>query len=445
MRILGSDGGGSWRRPVEGMCRFAVLALLAWSLARALGKQPRGTTEVAVAAEVTAALPRWSTAGAPSAVHLGFEGPPPRYVRDWLAALQGTGTAVTWHGSGLVPTAAVIEPIADPLRGADFLLAAPEGAPIALRDGLGTFDSIQGGRYGSRTHLARPPGTVEAAIGAVVTRAPLQDSLILGRLLILSQAGWEGKFAAAALEERGWKVDALLAVSPKGQGDVRQGKIGAIDTATYAAVLAIDTVAARYAGQVVRYVRSGGGLVVWPDAASIPAFAPLLPGQTARSDAPDAESDTVAAAPEVALPDSAPRQALRLAALTNVHADGVVLERQPSGIALAARRVGAGRVLQTGYLDSWRWRMGGRGDDAPTAHREWLARLVATAAYAGRHPVPGDAGDVAPLATLVDRLGAPTPAVPAEDKPETIEPWIFGLLFALLLAEWGGRRLRGAA
>src|SRR5438034_1064430 len=80
--------------------------------------------------------------------------------------------------------------------------------------------------------------------------APVRDTLGLRRLLVLGQAQWETKFTIAALEERGWQVDAHIVVSPKGKGDVRQGDIGVIDTARYSAVLAVDTTAARYGARI---------------------------------------------------------------------------------------------------------------------------------------------------------------------------------------------------
>ncbi len=436
MRLVGRSGGGAWRGPAELVLRATVLGILAWLLVHVVRGRTPATVEVVAQRELRDDLVRWSTSVAPNAIHATFDAPPPRYMRDWLAALPGAATAVTWNGSALIPTAAAVEPVADPMRGADFLMAAPEGVQVVLRDALGAFDSVASERRGVRLHLPSPSGLIEAAAGAVVTRAPLQDSLVLGRLLLLAHAGWEGKFAAAALEERGWKVDAVLAVSPKGQGDVRQGKIVTIDTAVYAAVLAVDTVAARYAGEIVRYVRSGGGLVLWADAAKIPGLASLVVGPVA---------DTMRVTQGEAPTDSAPRRALAVMATTSLRADAVELERHRHGIALAARRVGPGRVLQNGYVESWRWRMAGAGEDAPAAHREWLARLVANVAYTGRRPIPGQPGDIAPLATLIDELGPPLPAAPRTNDREDFERLAFVFLIAALLLEWASRRIRGAS
>ncbi len=415
-----------------------VVGLLAWYLLQVLRAQAGGMTEVATSAELPTRLARWSTVAAPAQVHAMLAYPPPQTERDWLAALNGTGTAVSWSGTALVPTAVALEPVADPARGADLTVAAPPGAPVVLRDALGVFDTVTAGPQGVRVYLPSPPAVAEAAVGPVVATARLRDSLRLGRLLLLGEAGWEAKFVAAALEERGWSIDVLLSVSPKGQGDVRQGTVGAIDTAMYSAVLAIDTIAGRYAASLARYVRSGGGLVLWPEAASagsLTALALAVAGATPPGSG-------LSVAPTA----TAPRRALTLAPLGSLKPDALTLEHQDGRPALAAWRVGAGRVLQIGYVNTWRWRMAGLNGAnqlASDAHRDWLARVVAAVAYTGRHALPVTA-DAAPLATLIDRLGAPTaPHRPSRDL-RWLGAWIFGVLMTAAVLEWASRRVRGA-
>jgi hypothetical protein len=422
----------AWRAGVEWGLRLVVLGLLAWYLVHVL-RVRSGAAEVATSDELTERLTRWSTVATPARVHVALDYPPPLVQRDWLAALPGTGTEVRWSGAALVPTAAAVEPIADPVSGVDLAVAAPHGATVELRDALGPFDTVTAGGRGVRIYLPNPPATIEAAVGPVVAQAPRRDSLKLGRLLLLGNAGWEAKFVHAALEERGWKIDAFLAFSPKGQGHVRQGTVGAIDTAIYSAVLALDTVAANYADQITRYVRSGGGLVLWAPAAQARGFAALAAGANAVELPNDGHAPG----------DSAPRAALALAPVTNLRPDALVLERQGERPALAARRIGPGRVLHIGYVNSWRWRMAGLDDEAPAAHREWLARLVAGVAYASRRPLPAATADVAPLATLVDRLGpASAPEEPARGAAR-LGAWIFALIVLALMLEWASRRLRG--
>ncbi|HEX6535929.1 MAG TPA: hypothetical protein VF041_15140 [Gemmatimonadaceae bacterium] len=422
-------------RPVaavlELLLRAAVIALLAWFLVTTVRARRHGRVEDAASRTLHAALARWSTVSSPATVHVSLDHPPAGLERDWLAALPGAGTAVAWNGPSLLPTAIMVEPRADPARGADVSVAAPESATVVLRDTVGTLDSARAGATGVRAYVPRPRATTDALVGAVAARAAIHDSLHLGRLLVLGQAGWEAKFTIASLEERGWKVDAHVAVSPK--SDVRQGEIADIDTARYSAVLALDTTAARWGDRIARYVRQGGGLVLWAPAAKARSLASLAPG------APGTLIEDEGAAPS----DTAPRAALSLVPITSLASDAVVLERRGPDASLAARRVGAGRVIETGYVNSWRWRMAG-GDDAPDRHRDWIAGLVASVAYAGRGSVSAPPTDVAPLASLIDRLGPAAPAWGgAARDPERIARWVFAVLCVSLLVEWASRRLRG--
>ena len=420
------------RAVAELALRGTLVALLVWSFVRAITAQSHGGVESAATASLETALRRWSTTHPPERVHVTLEQPPGGQDRDWLAALEGAGTAVEWRGAALVPTAIAIEPRADPLGGADVGVAAPRGAAIVLRDTSGVIDSTRAtSTTGARVMVARPRAAMDAIVGPVVARAGSRDSLRLRRLLVVGDAQWEMKFVVAALEERGWGVDAHFALSPK--GDVRQGTITTIDTSRYSAVIAVDTAAARYGDRIANYVRQGGGLVLWTPAARDGALARIAPG------VPGEEIADGDGAPD----DSAPRTVLAFAPIVRLLPDAVVLERRPEGIALAARRAGLGRVIETGYLDSWRWRMAG-GDNAPAEHRAWLASLVAAVAYTGRTPITPPPTDVAPLATLIDRVGPPRAISADAERGSGPRPvWVFAMLCALALAEWASRRLRG--
>lgn len=105
--------------------------------------------------------------------------------------------------------------------------------------------------------------------------------------------------------------------------------------------------------------------------------------------------------------------------------------------------------MQSGYDETWRWRMAG-GDEAVAAHREWWSRLVAAIAYAPlvRRSGTSDATlDEAPLASLIDALGPAsaydTRLVPHNDGG-LVTRVLFGLIVASLVLEWTSRRLRGA-
>jgi hypothetical protein len=289
---------------------------------------------------------------------------------------------------------------------------------------------------GASVTLGATVGAVEAHAARGVARIAPPDSLRLGRLLVLARAGWEAKFAIAALEERGWLVDARLRVAPG--VDVRQGAPASPDTARYAAVIALDTTAADRAAAIARFVRQGGGLLLAGDAARIPALASLAPGV----------AGTRIAGVAGALEADDPRRGLSHWPVAGLRDDAVPLERRGAAVVVAARRVGVGRVAQVGHDDSWRWRMAG-GDAAIGEHRAWWSALVSAVAYAPVVPVPdssGSAPDPAPRVALLDALGDPT-AAPADAPGRSRDPLgvaTFVVVVALLLLEWASRRVRGA-
>ncbi|HYD53960.1 MAG TPA: hypothetical protein VEA99_15090, partial [Gemmatimonadaceae bacterium] len=252
---------------------------------------------------------------------------------------------------------------------------------------------------------------------------------------VLGRPSWETRFVAAALEEAGWSVALRVPVAP---GQVVQQGDAALDTAHVGAVVALDSSAAPLAASIARFVRAGGGLVATASAVrGVPAIAALAPGGTGRAIA--------ASLAEVG--DAVDRRALALVAVAPLDADAVALERRDGAVALAARRVGTGRVVQVGYDETWRWRMSG-GDSGVVAHRRWWSSLVAGVA---RAPVVrrADAGvpDPAPLAALVEALGPPR-ARPASSLASArfASPGagVLAAILALLLVEWFSRRLRGA-
>ncbi len=430
MRSRGSPA----RAGTEWGLRLLILALLAGYLVHTLRVRYRGATEASDSRGLGVALARWSTVAAPAQVHLALDHPPSVRERDWLAAFPGAGSAVAWEGASLQPTAMAVTPVADPAGGVDVDVASPRGMPVALRDTLGLLDSARAGATGARFTVPKPRAALEAEVGPVVARGAVHDSLVLRRLFVVGQAQWESKFAIAALEERGWQLDAHIAVSPRHRGDVQQGVIDDIDTSRYSAVLAIDTTAARYGDRITRFVRAGGGLLMWSPAAKAPTLAALAPGVPGTAIADENQAPT----------DTAPRTALEVVPVVGLRPDAIVLERRGDVVAVAARRVGSGRVVETGYTDAWRWRMAG-GDAAPDEERTWLARLVASVAYTGRREVTAPPTDVAPVATLIDRLGPEASRLDAADVMNwaAVLRWVFPVLVAALLLEWCSRRLRG--
>jgi hypothetical protein len=313
-------------------------------------------------------------------------------------------------------------------------VTGPVSAAVLLSDDLGPLDSLRLGALGASVRLAAVAGTVRARMGAG-DRAVLATSTpppIVNRrhLVLLGAAGWESKFVAAALEERGWAVDSRLAVAPGIV--VNKGRPFPLDTARHAAVIALDSTAATYAGAIVNFVRVGGGLLLGQGgaggAAPLGALAPGRGGVMVRA----------------ALRSGKPaaRELLGLHDLAPLAANAIPLERRGDHVAVAVRRAGAGRVGQVGYLETWRWRMEG-GADGVAAHRAWWAALVASVAYGSESGAGGAGEDPAPRAALFSALGEP--GAPASHSPGTLFPVVLAVLGFCLFGEWLSRRLRGVS
>jgi len=448
MPSRGSTAAAPWRRYAEWVLRLAVvgaLAALAWWAGRPAPRHARG---VAAGRQIGPALARWSVAPAPDTLHAALDAPPSPPYRDWMRALARAGSTVTWSAPGAAPVAVAMAPLPTPRGGVRLRVAAPNGARVTLSDAAGALGSVTAAGAGGSARLSAPVGTVRAGVGRGVARTAAVDSVVLRRVLVLGRAGWEAKFTVAALEEDGWSVDARLAVAPG--VTVGQGRAAPLDTSDYAAVVALDSTAAPYAARIARFVRQGGGAVLAGQAAELSAFAGLAPGGVAR------RAGGVAGA----LQSADPRRGLALYPVVRLRADAVTLERRGGAVAAAARRAGAGRVVQLGYAETWRWRMLG-GGDAPAAHREWWSRVVGSAAYAptvaraarsagvgaASANTPSDrALDAAPFAHAVAELGPPLAAAPVASAADArdVPWWLFPLIAAALLTEWASRRFRGA-
>jgi len=430
------------RRAAEGTVRAGVLTalvLLAWRAGR---PEPRPAMEVARGAAVPAALARWSVSPAPESLHASLDLLPGPVRRDWLRALAHAGSRVTWSVAAAAPTALTVAPPVTPRGGARVRVAAPDDARVALADAAGPLASVAAAGAGVSATVPALVGAVRATAAGSAARAVLADSAVLRRVLVLGRAGWESKFVIAALEEDGWTVDARIVVAPS--VTVTQRANAPLDTSRYSAVVALDSSARPYAARIARFVRDGGGVVLAGEAARLAPLAALAPGRVAPR----------AAGVAGALASAEPRRGLALLPVARLKPDAVPLERRADAVAAAARRAGAGRVVQVGYDETWRWRMLG-GDEAASAHRRWWSAVVGGAAYA---PAVARAGwdrrspdatppDPAPYASTVAALGAPRPAAPAAATPHGtgVPWWLFFPIAAALLAEWGSRRLRGAA
>ena len=427
---------------------MGAFALLGWLLGIALTPRAGRRTERATAATIAQALPSWTRAGSRMALHVELNAVPNAWSIDWLAALKRAGRPVSWSGSP--PAVAIVaEPVADPAGGARIDVAAPRGTTVALSDDLSAIDSLRVTAIGATVAAPVLAGAATAtAADQRFTASPI-DSIRLGRIVVVGRASWEGKFLVAALEERGWRVVARWAVAPG--VDVAQGSLS-LDTSEVSAVVALDSTAAPLAGVIERFVRDGGGLVLAGTSALAPGLTSLAPAASIRR-----------VAPRVLNVDTLDRGSAGFYALSALRSDATPLERRQGGIAVAARRLGVGRVIQVGFDESWRWRMAG-APGAEAAHREWWSRTVGSVAYApvvrtgqagpsrrsgrqeGGHPERSEGSAFsAPLPLLIDRLGPSRAAAPAD-----IERWspdsriLLALMLLLLLVEWTSRRLRGA-
>jgi len=416
---------------------IVVLAVMLWqSLHEQIDTGRQGVRARGVG--VGSALVEWSALPkAPGRIQVQLDSVPSRLERAWLGALAGAGSSVTWSGD-LSPVMIDAQPVASPTGGTRVFVAAPSGSSVMMSDDVGVIDTVRAQNAGAVLALTSVAGRLTASVKGSVASTVQRDSVVLHKVLVIGDAGWESKFVAAALEEEGWKVDAFIRVAPG--VDVTQGSVAAIDTSRYSAVVVLDGAASPYANRIIEFARTGGGVVLTPQAASLDAMVPLRAGAAGRA---TSEARAIQGGGSVTL------ATLALAPITSLRSDAVPLERRAGAVATAARRIGAGRALQLGYEETWRWRMGG-GEGAVRDHRLWWTGLVSSAAYAPGVPraTTTASTDGAPMLHLVAAIGPRTPPramSSLSEKPSDWMAWLFVLLTLALMGEAASRRLRGAA
>jgi hypothetical protein len=425
--------GNTVRIGIERALRVLTLLVLAFAAWNATRPSSEGGLQTAGNAELGESLARW-TAAAPQRVHVSLDVAPSGEERDWLRALRRAGTPVTWRGPEIPALALEVAPVADPRGGMMLWIVAPSGARVAVADAIAPIDTVVTRAGGAMVLAPVTSGRLTAAVGAQRATASARDSILPRHVLVLGRATWEAKFVITALEESGWTVDARLAIAPG--VDVTQGAPRSPDTARHAAVVVLDAPSGAATSAIARYVRSGGGAIIGGAAASDGALATVAAGRTGRRTRPSS----------IAFADDAPRHALAFLAIVP-RADAIALEERDGRVAVAGRRVEVGRVVQLGYDETWRWRLGG-GAQAVDAHRAWWSALVSSVARRAVGALPRDPrDDDAPLARLVDALGVPSAsagsmAAGARWVPSPV--LLFALVGASLLAELASRRLRGA-
>lgn len=383
-------------------------------------------------------------------------------LRAAFGAMVAGGEPMVWgDATGAVGLALSAVRNATPQAPMDVRVSGHVGRALVLRDVGGILDSVPQPAIASAWQLRSASGRLVAQQGKSVAMVAVPDSLTRGRVLVLAQPGWEGKFVVAALEEAGWSVDGRLRVSPSGA--VTIGAPQRLDVSRYAAVVLIDSMAVD-ATALAAFVRRGGGLVLGGDALRLPALSALRP----------ARATELRGGIAGALLTTQPRRGLDAWEL-DVPAGSIVLQTDPSDHgheepALVARRVGKGRVVAMPYRESWRWRMQGT-DDGVAEHRRWWMNALQAAvpgtfasAAATSTPMPSASdwlpGAAAPYADWVARVGAATAdvtfdsartgAVAADAGQPTSDvvtmlsaPLLLLSTLLALLAEWASRRLRG--
>ena len=423
------------RRAIERAWRLLALVLLAWAIAAAF-RGPAPETVHVTSRVLMVEAPRLARAPLPPRVDAELDAAPSAIETDQLSAIERAGGTVTWRAArALSPVALEVSSRVDPAGGARALIAAEPGARASLYDRASPlFDTVAIGDAPAMVMLAAfsPPLSVNVRQeGAAAAPA---DSFALRRVIVLAHAGWEGKFLVAALEERGWHVSAAFDVAP-GLA-VTQGAPLILDTARTLAVFALDSASAQaHAAAIGAFVRSGGGAILAGDAANAPALAELAPGRAGARERPAT----------VAFVDSAPRRALGFRAIAPLARDAIPIEVRGGSVAVAARRVGAGRVVQVGYDETWRWRFEGSAHSLE-ADRAWWSGVLAGVACRAATPIDSPVNEFsAPLAHLVAALGPPaSEAAPASIAPRGLPWWLLAVILAAFLAEIASRRLRGA-
>ena len=416
------------RAGLERALRIIAAIAMIWLIAGAFGEREMQGGEVVAPGASMAALDRWATDPPADTIGLQLVGAPTPAMRDYLRALRANGTAIAWSNDGIAPVVIDAEALRDPAGGAIVRVASAAGSVVLLSDSLGALDSLRIDDLGGTVRVPAFSGSVAAAAGTTVASALPLSGRAERSLVVLGLAGWEAKFTIRALEERGWLVESRIALAPRLGTD--QGKPFPLDTARHAAVIALDSTAATYSGEILQFVRSGGGLILGEAASPyMQRVAPAGIGTLVRPAAVRSDGGD-------------PRSQLGFRNLAPLREGAQSLELRAGRTAIAAWRVGSGRVLQSGYRDTWRWRMEG-GENGVADHRAWWAGLAATVAYRPWTLEPREVNP-APLAALTLDLGPPGP-LPSGRRSTPLWPLAFAILLVSLFAEWFSRRLRGAA
>lgn len=411
---------------LEATCRGVAGLLLAILAYRALRPMPPTPENLKV--ESVTGLSALSREDAPSRIHFKLRNIPNPAQRAWQDALRRSGSNISWSGE-LQPVTIAMRAIPSPLGGYVVAAQSPNAKAVIIRDDISTIASVRPEKAITSISVPAVSGNVRAIVGVDSAFVGLPDSVTFQRILVIANAGWEAKFLLAALEEAGWKADAIISVAPA--VTVAQGAVTTIDTAHYSAVIALDESAASRASAIALYVKSGGGLILGAPAARSQAFAGLRISEPPSPNRPPLITDTVthASSPFAAIP---------------LGPDVVSIEARGGGTAVAARRVDFGRVIQVAFTDTWRWRMQGAAG-AISDHRDWWSNILSQVVYTKRVSAGARDDNASPYSDLIEIAGAPVAEI-GNSMPlgqRSGEMLWLTVVCALLITEWTSRRLRG--
>src|ERR1035437_2984585 len=217
---------------------FALMAFAMWRMATDRGARDALTVRASSLSGELASIETLRLA----TLHVVVDAMPAPADRDALAAMAHAGTWVTWsapiasrsQSRQALPNLAVVasrvrEP-GDPVR-----VTAVSNADVMLADSLAPLDSVRASSAarGVTIDMHTLASVLSARSRAVGPPAGPPHPVLGG-----GDAGWGAKFAVAALEEQGWRVEARLFVAPG--ADVLQGAAVAIDTSRFSAIVALD-------------------------------------------------------------------------------------------------------------------------------------------------------------------------------------------------------------
>ena len=424
---------------------FACMALLLWHLLTP-GATDRATATVAADGALDTPLATLIRANAET-LTVALAGAPDARARAELRAVRGSGHVVRLTTSrALAATAVAIENEWRALGGTRIQAVGSDSAAAAVSDGAGLLDTLQLGAAGVRTSSGPVQGALRvSSMNGRASASSLRATLpVTARVLVVGEASWESRFLIAALEEAGWPVDVAVSLSPK--VTIEQGSTRTPSIARHAVTIVLPGASASAVAALPAFVRAGGGVLIVGDAARMARLSSLRAGAPSSVITGEAGAEA----------STTPRNGLDLDPVGALNPGSVALEMRNGHTAVAARRVGAGRVVQVGYENSWLWRMAGN-DDAPVAHRRWWTALVSSV-IAQRAPIRDvmlddehDTLDAAPVASLARDIGLPTlrnvaTASVSRSFVAALDPrWLLALAVLSLVASWTLRRWRGLA